>query len=125
MNRPLKPHEWIGTIVVIFGIAGGSIFYTDYAEHRLAEEAARNVAGDAAVLAVVEAPWSGPRRTLWCATLERPEGLVAIVTRHGKMPFFEQVVEVAPAWVRLQTSYENRMLQACRDDLALGPAALP
>lgn len=125
MKRPERPIQLIGAIVIILGVAGGTIFYSPYAERKLAEGAVANVAGGAAMTKLVKASSRGRRSTLWCAIVDRDEGLVAVTTRHARIPFMEEVVEVAPYWVGLQTPYEYRMLETCRDLLSSGPPALP
>lgn len=125
MRKPKKPIQLIVTIILALGIAGGSIFYSPYAERKLAKAAVANIAGGATMTKMVEAPWGSRRSTLWCAIIDRDEGLVAVITHHLRIPFMEEVVEVAPYWVGLQSPHEYQMLEACRDFLNSGSSALP
>ncbi len=124
MKQSAKPISWIVAILVALGIAGGAIFYSPYAEHKLAEEAVANVAGGATMTRMVEASWGGRRSTLWCAIIDRPDGLVAVTTRRSRMPLLEKVTEVAPDWVGLRNHKEHRMLEACREVLISGSPAV-
>lgn len=125
MKAPSRPVQLIATILLILAVAGANVFYSPYAERKLAEGAVANVAGGAAMTKMVKAPSGGRRSTLWCAIIDRDEGLVAVRTRSSRLPFMEEVVEVAPYWVGLQTPYEYRMLETCREVLSSGPSALP
>lgn len=124
MKEWKEPAQWVAVLFILALIAG-SAFYSPHAERRLAEEAVRNVADGAELLSIVKAPREGRRTTLWCAIIQRPDGLVAVVTRHERIAFMEEVTEVAPYWVGLQSPAEYQMLEACRAKLNSSPPALP
>ena len=124
MKEWKTPAQWVA-VLFILGLIAGSALYSPHAERRLAVEAVRNVAGGAELLSIVKAPWGGRRTTLWCAIIQRPDGLVAVVTHHERIAFMEEVGEVAPYWVGLQSPGEYQMLEACREKLNSSPPALP
>ena len=119
-----EPAQWVA-VLFILGLIVGSALYSPHAERRLAEEAVRNVADGAELLSIVKAPWGGKRTTLWCAIIQRPDGLVAVVTHRERIAFMEEVSEVVPYWAGLQSPAEYQMLEACREKLNSGPPALP
>lgn len=109
----MSPIQWTVLLIGVAGLGIGSVFYGGQQEQRLAEEAVRNVAGDADTLWVVKRSWPGRRTFLWCGAVRRKDGLVAVTVRGGRLPFLQRVTEVAPAWVEHRTPNETRMLEAC------------
>ncbi len=105
-----SPVVWImaATFVGVVGL----VVWSEREEGRLAEDAVRNVAGEAEVLWLVEAETPGRRTSLWCGAVARPDGLVA-VTMLTRLPVPPSVREVAPAWVVQRTPQEDWMLDRC------------
>ena len=105
-----RPLVWI--LAAAFVCVVGLMVWAERQKPRLAEEAVRNVAGEAEMLWVVEARTPGRRSSLWCGAVARPDGLVAVSLR-TRLPFPPTVREVAPAWVVERSPEEARMLDKC------------